>query len=98
VDDIILGGDNLNDMNKVNEFLNESFKMKGFDQLEFFLGVGDSLLNQRDTCLSKKCALNILVDFKMCAAKPCFTPMTTNVKQMFNKVESYLRMIGRLLY
>jgi len=104
VDDITLTGNDINDMSEVKNFLNKNFRIKDVGQLSYFLGLEVTRSKRGIHVCQRKYALDILADRGMLAAKPCFTPMTKDMKLMFEQNEPiheedyYRRIIGRLIY
>jgi len=104
LDDIILVGDHVDQMNQVKKFLDEKFKIKDLGQLSFFMGLEITRSKKGIHINQRKYALDILADRGMLAAKPCSTPMTKDAKfvyeqsELIHEEEAYRHTIGRLLY
>ncbi|XP_021597700.1 uncharacterized mitochondrial protein AtMg00810-like [Manihot esculenta] len=104
VDDIILAGNNMEEIYTVEFFLDTSFKINDLEELKFFLDleIGRSpkgiILNQR------KYALEILSNVGYLASKPVKTPMDTTHKlqqdkgSLLDDCATYRRLVGRFLY
>ncbi|WVY93987.1 hypothetical protein V8G54_033075 [Vigna mungo] len=104
VDDIVLTGDNMDDITTVKQFLNQKFRIKDLGNLKYFLGfeVARSqqglILNQRKYCL------DILADFGLTGCKPTHSPSNPNDKlkdddgDILPDPTSYRRLIGKLQY
>ncbi|XP_072087345.1 retrovirus-related Pol polyprotein from transposon RE1 [Arachis hypogaea] len=104
VDDLILAGNNLGEINAVKTVLDDRFKIKDIGDLKFFIGMEVArskegiLLNQR------KYAMDILKDAGFENCKPASTPMDYSTK--LSKTEGvplsdsteYRKLVGKLLY
>lgn len=104
VDDVILAGNNMAEIDHVKRFLDSSFKIKDLGALKFFLRLE---IARTSKCLSinkRKYALEILEDAGYLASKPIATPMDCSLKlhkmagTPLSYPSSYRRIIGRLLY
>lgn len=104
VDDIVLAGNNFDEIKYVKAFLDQQFKIKDLGPLRYFLGLEISrsksglLLNQR------KYTLEILSDSGFLGTKSASTPMDASTRLQkdagapFSDASSYRRLVGRLLY
>ncbi|GJU62892.1 ribonuclease H-like domain-containing protein [Tanacetum coccineum] len=108
VDDIVITGNNGDEINKVKEFLSSKFVTKDLGKLKYFLGIevleskGNLYLTQR------KYYLEVLVEFGMLACRPCGTPIETKesttkfgkviVDSPLNIINNYQKLIGKLIY
>ncbi|PNX87642.1 retrovirus-related Pol polyprotein from transposon TNT 1-94, partial [Trifolium pratense] len=104
VDDIVLAGDDLAQIQHVKTFLDHQFCIKDLGKLRFFLGLeiarspSGILLNQR------KYTLDLLSDSGHLAVKPCSTPYDSSLKlhdadsPLYHDESAFRRLIGRLLY
>ncbi|GKA50759.1 reverse transcriptase domain-containing protein [Tanacetum coccineum] len=78
VDDTILTGNNIDEINKFKEFLKTNFLIKDLGKLKYFLGIEvvdtdiGLYLNQRKYCLE------VLAEYGLLASKPTSTPIETN--------------------
>ena len=74
VDDLVIGGENLADINKVKSLMSRKFKMKDMQELHYFLGIEviqtpvGILISQRHY------PLNLLYKFGMSEYKTCVYP------------------------
>ena len=104
VDDILIAGNNANDINTVKDSLNTTFKIKDLGPLKFFLGLEIARTVKGIHVCQHKYALEILTDVGMLSAKPTATPMVQKNETLFDKdaamhdVSMYRRIIGKLLY
>jgi len=104
VDDIVLTGNCISEIQSVKTFLDKQFCIKDLGQLRFFLGFeidrskSGILLNQR------KYTLELLEDAGTLGSKLAATPFDPSTKleatngTPFTYASSYRRLIGRLLY
>ncbi|XP_058783954.1 uncharacterized mitochondrial protein AtMg00810-like [Vicia villosa] len=104
VDDIVLAGTSLTEIQRVKQLLHHQFHIKDLGQLRFFLGFEIArsttgiFLNQR------KYTLELLDDSGFLASKPSTVPFDPNLKlsihegQPLEDPSSYRRLIGRLIY
>jgi len=87
VDDIILAGDCLSEINRIKEVLNCSFKIKDLGELKYFLGFEVARSNKGIHLCQRKYNLDILTEIGMLGSKPCTTPLISNNKNVFEKAE-----------
>ncbi|KAK1410403.1 hypothetical protein QVD17_36940 [Tagetes erecta] len=109
VDDIILTGNDLVEIEKIKSCLSQRFLIKDLGKLKYFLGIevlesDDGLvLSQRKYCL------DLLSEFGMLGAKPVGNPIEqnlviTNKENSFKddtelpNISQYQRLIGKLIY
>ncbi|XP_020210251.1 uncharacterized protein LOC109795223, partial [Cajanus cajan] len=104
VDDLVLAGEDLDEINNVKQILHKEFGIKDLGQLKFFLGL-EVARSAKGICLNqRKYALDLLQDTGLLASKPCSTPMdhTNHLHKasgpMFEDVTKYRRLLGRLIY
>ena len=104
VDDIILAGNSINEINNIKNSLHSSFIIKDLGQLKYFLGLEIARTKKGIHICQRKCALDILHECGMLASKPSSTPLNHDTKILFedkpllHNVNSYHILIGRLLY
>ena len=104
VDDVILAGNSMDIINKTKTLLHQTFKIKDLGKLKYFLGFEVGKTKKEIHLCQRKYALDILDEAGMLNSKPCQTPLMNNTKVLFNadmpvhNVESYRRLIGKLLY
>ncbi|GJW13239.1 ribonuclease H-like domain-containing protein [Tanacetum coccineum] len=93
-DDIVITGNNNEEIKKVKEFLSSKFLIKDLGTLRYFLGIevlesnGNFYLTQRKYCLE------VLAEFGMLACRPCGTPIET--KESTSKDKKVV--VGNLFY
>jgi hypothetical protein len=104
VDDIVLTGNNLDEIQSVKQQLHQMFCIKDLGNLKFFLGLEVArsktglVLNQRRYCLE------LLVEYGLTGCKPATTPADPCTKlhvdqgELLENLTAYRRLIGRLLY
>ncbi|GJR79888.1 ribonuclease H-like domain-containing protein [Tanacetum coccineum] len=109
VDDIIITGNNENEINNFKEHISSKFKIIDLGKHKYFLGleileISDSLcLNQRKYCLE------LLYEYDMLACKPAKAPIPDQSKKKKDKTKSdvdyalsnitcYQKIVGKLIY
>ncbi|GJV52458.1 ribonuclease H-like domain-containing protein [Tanacetum coccineum] len=86
VDDIVVTGNNLNDIEKFKQFFKSKFQIKDLGKLKYFLGI-EVLDNKYGIYLSqRKYCLELLHEFSLLAAKHADTPLPENAT--LNHIES----------
>jgi len=104
VDDIILAENGKEEIERVKEALNKTFKIKDLGDLRYFLGFDVAGSKKGIIMNQRKYALKLLTDAGLLACKPAVTPMDNLVKLSstgsvpFTNVHAYRRLIGRLMY
>ncbi|GKE65903.1 ribonuclease H-like domain-containing protein, partial [Tanacetum coccineum] len=108
VDDIMLTGNNINEINKVKTFLKCKFKIKDLGELNYFLGIEVLKTERGGSCLSKrKYCLELLHNYGLLACKIVSTPLPKNMilahkesedDKFLKNITSYQRLIGKLIY
>jgi len=104
VDDIILAGNDKEEIDRVKEALNKTFKIKDLSDLRYFLGFEVARSKKGIMMNQRKYPLKLLIDADLLAYKPTVTPMDNLVKLSstgrvpFTYVHAYRRLIGRLMY
>lgn len=104
VDDIILIGNNLAEINKVKLFLKSHFLIKDLGRLKYFLRI-EVIDVKNGVCLTQwKYYLELLHDFGMLACKPVTTPLEVNVvtgngnNELLQNIIEFQKLIGKLIY
>ena len=104
VDDIILAGNHLSDIEQITQSLDDTFKVKNLGNLKYFLGLEIARSSEGIHVSQRKYALDILADSGLLASKACATLITKDTKGLFEggvplkDITPYQRLIGRLLY
>ncbi|GKE22818.1 ribonuclease H-like domain-containing protein [Tanacetum coccineum] len=107
VDDIVVTGNNVNEIEKFKQFLKSKFQIKDLGKLKYFLGI-EVLDNKDGICLSqRKYCLELLHEFGLLAAKHVDTPLPKNATlnhtesdddHLLVNVSNYQRLVGNLIY
>ncbi|BBG95385.1 RmlC-like cupins superfamily protein [Prunus dulcis] len=104
VDDIILTGNSLQDIEATKSYLLQQFKLKDLGQLKYFLGIEIAHSSKGIALSQRKYALEILEDAGQLGAKPADSPMEQNLSlskhdgDYIDDPSSYRRLVGRLIY
>ncbi|XP_019418514.1 PREDICTED: uncharacterized protein LOC109329291 [Lupinus angustifolius] len=85
VDDLILTGNNINEINHMKQLLDSEFSIKDLGKLKFFLGMEIARSTQGIFLYQRKYALDLLQETGMLAAKPSSTPMEYSTKLIHSK-------------
>ncbi|GJZ84154.1 ribonuclease H-like domain-containing protein, partial [Tanacetum coccineum] len=107
VDDIIVTGNNVDEIEKFKEFLRTKFQIKDLGKLKYFLGI-EVLETGFGICLSqRKYCLDLLSEYDLLACKPSATPLEQNlaisnepteIDKVLDNITEYQRLIGKLIY
>ena len=104
VDDILLTGNDLQEMEHLKRFLLKRFRIKDLGDLKYFLGIEFSRSKKGIFMSQRKYALDILQDSGLLGARPAEFPMEQNLKltttdgELLNDSTKYRRLLGRLIY
>jgi len=106
VDDIVLSGNDLAEIQHITHLLDNAFKIKDLSDLRFFLGFVVARTPSGINLSRRKYALDILTNSGMLGSKPLTTPFdyTTRLHKHSGSplstkdASSYRRLIGRLIY
>ncbi|GAU38555.1 hypothetical protein TSUD_320270 [Trifolium subterraneum] len=104
VDDLVLGGTDINEINNIKSLLDAKFSIKDLGQLKYFLGFEVARSHNGISLCQRKYILDLLQDTGLLAAKPCSTPMQPQIQLhkgsgiLLSDPTAYRRLIGRLLY
>lgn len=104
VDDIILTGDNLEEMSILKQKLATEFETKDLGQLRYFLGMELARSRKGIVVSQRKYVLDLLKETGMSGCRPADTPIDTNMK--LGEVKDgtpvdtgrYQRLVGKLIY
>ncbi|GKA44526.1 ribonuclease H-like domain-containing protein [Tanacetum coccineum] len=107
VNDIVITGSNLSEIEKFKLFLKSKFQIKDLVKLKYFLGI-EVLDNKDGICLSqRKYCLELLHEYGMLAAKHVDTSLPENTTlnhvesdddHLLSDVGKYQRLVGKLKY
>ena len=80
VDDVVIGGEHLVDMNKVTPLLSDKFEMTDMKELHYFLDI--EVIRTPVKIIISQChyILNLLYKFGMAECKYVATPLNRNLK------------------
>ncbi|XP_014499258.2 uncharacterized protein LOC106760323 [Vigna radiata var. radiata] len=103
VDDIILTGNDINDINHITNMLNDRFKIKNLGNLSYFLGFEVARSSEGIHLSQRKYALDLLNETGMLNAAPVGTPMNFSTKVCYqgdpvDDPAAFRRLIGTLIY
>ncbi|GJR41740.1 putative RNA-directed DNA polymerase [Tanacetum coccineum] len=104
VDDMIVTGDEKEEITKLKKYLFTKFKMKDLGRLKYFHGIEVLRSKQGIFMFQKRYILDLLAETGMIDCKPANTPMIVNQQlYMEEKAEladkrRYQRMVGKLIY
>jgi Reverse transcriptase (RNA-dependent DNA polymerase) len=104
VDDMIITGDDLDEIKRLEERLAGEFEMKNLGGLKFFLGIEVTRSKQGIILSQRKYILDLLTEVGMLECKPVETPVAINEKlgefedQVPTNKERYQRLVGKLIY
>ncbi|XP_020221109.1 uncharacterized protein LOC109803848 [Cajanus cajan] len=104
VDDIVLAGNNLLEIQRITKLLNDTFKIKDLGDLKYFLGFEIARNKSGIHISQRKYVLDILSDCGMLASRPVSTPMdyctrlSSTTGTPLHDPSAYRRLIGRLIY
>ncbi|RVW66530.1 Retrovirus-related Pol polyprotein from transposon RE1 [Vitis vinifera] len=104
VDDIVLTGDDCNELEKLKGKLAEEFEIKDLGALKYFLGMEFARSKEGIFVNQGKYVLDLLDETGMLGCKPAETPIESNVKLWPTKAKNvkdrdrYQRLVGRLIY
>ena len=104
VDDMIITGNDKEEITKLQEYLAAEFEMKNLGGLKYFLGIEVVRSSEGIFLSQRKYVLDLLAETGMLNCKPVDTPTVQNhgLKEHLNqtptKKERYQRLVGKLIY
>ncbi|KAL0301405.1 UNVERIFIED_CONTAM: Retrovirus-related Pol polyprotein from transposon RE2 [Sesamum radiatum] len=103
VDDVLLTGNSLDDLNAVKSYLDDLFTIKDLGNAKYFLGLELACSAQGTYVTQRKYLQDIIHDCRLDNAKPTSTPLPAGIKfdaslACLASPERYRRLVGRLLY
>ncbi|GJT86254.1 ribonuclease H-like domain-containing protein [Tanacetum coccineum] len=107
MDDIIITGNNVSEIEKFKVFLKSKFMIKDLEKLTYFLGI-EVIDTEKGICLNqRKYVLDLLSEYGMLACKPVNTPLmskliisneATEKDPILDNTTDYQRLMGKLIY
>ncbi|XP_014495475.1 uncharacterized protein LOC106757341 [Vigna radiata var. radiata] len=104
VDDIILAGNSIKEIDHIKALLHNAFRIKNLGEVKYFLGFEVARSKKGIHLCQRKYVLDILEETRMLGSKPCTTPFLSDTSSLY-KTENYFtnpnfyrRLIGKLLY
>ena len=102
VDDIIMTGNNVDEISSLKSFLHDKFKIKDLGKLHYFLGL--EILYRHDGVIvsQKKFTSDLLKDFDMLSCKTTSSPLDSTEKlkatdgELLTDPSQYRKLIGKL--
>ncbi|KAM1117266.1 hypothetical protein ACFX19_007783 [Malus domestica] len=103
VDDLIVTGDNMSEINALKQYLNNKFAIKDLGTLKYFLGIEMAHSHKGFFLNQRKYLMDLLHEAKMTDCKPACTPLDRNLKLKTHgdpvpNLSYYQRMVGKLIY
>ncbi|GJU09331.1 ribonuclease H-like domain-containing protein [Tanacetum coccineum] len=108
VDDIVITGNNVDEIIIVKEFLSSKFLIKDLGKLKYFLGIEVLESNSNLYLTQRKYSLEVLAEFGMLGCRPCGTPIETKestakpknvfVDSSLTGINNYQKLVGKLIY
>ncbi|XP_047177636.1 uncharacterized mitochondrial protein AtMg00810-like [Vigna umbellata] len=104
VNDIVLAGDDIQEIQTVKTLLNAKFNIKDLGQLKYFVGLEIARSQQGINLSQRKYALELLKDAGLLGCQPVSTPIQLGTKfsktkgKPYSDVHAYRRLLDRLLY
>ncbi len=104
VDDMIITGNDKQEISQLQDYLATEFEMKDLGGLKYFLGIEVARSQQGIFLSQRKYVLDLLTDTGMLDCKPADTPIVQNhhlgeyPDQVPTNKERYQRLVGRLIY
>ncbi|GJS82100.1 ribonuclease H-like domain-containing protein [Tanacetum coccineum] len=107
VDDIIITGNSVSEIEKFKVFLKSKFMIKDLGKLKYFLGI-EVIDTDKGICLNQiKYVLDLLSEYGMLACKPAKNPLMSKLvisneasdkDPLFENITDYQKLIGKLIY
>jgi Reverse transcriptase (RNA-dependent DNA polymerase) len=104
VDDMIITGDDQDEIIRLEKKLSEEFEMKDLGGLKYFLGIEVVRSKQGISLSQRKYVLDLLAETGMLDCRPVDTPVVQNLKlgdfptQVPVNKDRYQRLVGKLIY
>lgn len=90
VDDIIIGGNDLESNEQFKKELTNQFNLKDLGSLKYFLGLEVARTSEGISICQRKYALEVLMDVGYLGAKPAASPLPYNLKLSMNEEKATL--------
>ena len=103
VDDIVITGDDVEEIKCLKENLGKAFEVKDLGRLRYFLGIKIARSPKGIVLSQRKYGLDLLTETGMLGCQPCSNPIDKNHQisvecgDSVNK-ETYQKLVGRLIY
>lgn len=103
VDDLIIIGDNIDEITSLKHSLRQKFAINDIGVLKYFLSI-EIATSQKGLFLNhRKYVLNLLQEAKMSDSKPSRTPLDNKLKldivdEPFSNITHYQRLVGKFIY
>jgi hypothetical protein len=103
VDDIIMTGDDVNEITSLKALLAQEFEIKDLGSMKYFLGMEVARSDKGIFISQRKYILDLLEETGMLGCKPADSPIEANHHLCSNvgeltENERYQRLVGRLIY
>ncbi|PRQ60568.1 putative RNA-directed DNA polymerase [Rosa chinensis] len=104
VDDMIVTGNDPEEVKKLEAHLSSVFEMKDLGGLKYFLGIEVARSKEGISLSQRKYVVDLLIETGLLACQPADTPMEQNHKlaeypdQVPTNKERYQRLVGKLIY
>ncbi|XP_020249231.1 uncharacterized protein LOC109826619 [Asparagus officinalis] len=103
VDDIVITGDDVEEILRLKKRLGEEFEVKDLGQLKYFLGIEIARSRKGIVLSQRKYVLDLLSETGMLGCRVASTPIEQNHKMCAEggdpvSKEQYQRLVGRLIY
>ena len=104
VDDIVITGDDLEEIKRLEHTLSSEFEVKDLGSLRYFLGMEVARSEKGISVSQRKYTLDLLKETGILGCKPVDTPMDTNVKLLARTTEAatdkekFQQLVGKLIY
>lgn len=103
VDDLIVTGSNVEEIEAFKSSLRNKFAMKDLGRLKYFLGIEVATSSKGLFLNQHKYCLDLLEEVGMSDCKPSKTPLSEKLKltgqgEVWEDITSYQRLVGKLIY
>lgn len=103
VDDLIITGDNAEEISKLKQSLQQRFAIKDLGVLKYFLGIEMATSHKGLFLNQRKYVIDLLKEANMSNAKPAITPLDSKLKLSLEgtpltNISYYQRLVGKLIY